>query len=49
VRALLTLPNYDHSGNAWFFTVLGGLNASAFTSRSITYSAKITSPRQPAP
>jgi hypothetical protein len=22
VRALLTLPNYDHSGNAWFFTVL---------------------------
>src|SRR5436190_6603319 len=31
VRALLTLPNYDQSGNDWFFTVLGGLNASAFT------------------
>jgi hypothetical protein len=31
VRALLTLPNYDHSGNAWFFTVLGGFNTSAFT------------------
>ena len=31
VRALLTLPNYDHSGNAWYFTVLGGLNANAFT------------------
>jgi hypothetical protein len=31
VRALLTLPNYDHSGNAWFFTVLGGFNVGAFT------------------
>jgi hypothetical protein len=31
VRALLTLPNYDHSGNAWFFTVLGGFSSSAFT------------------
>lgn len=31
VRALLTLPNYDHSGNRWFFTVLGGLSANAFT------------------
>lgn len=31
VRALLTLPNYDHSGNAWFFTVLGGFSANAFT------------------
>src|SRR3954467_8461616 len=31
VRALLTLPNYDHSGNAWFFTVLGGLSVNAFT------------------
>jgi hypothetical protein len=27
----LTLPNCDHSGNAWFFTVLGGFSASAFT------------------
>lgn len=32
VRALLTLPNYGHSGNAWFFTVLGGFNVNAFTS-----------------
>lgn len=31
VRALLTLPNYDHSGNAWFFTVLGGFSVDAFT------------------
>src|ERR1044072_9202904 len=31
VRALLTLPNYDHSGNNWFFTVLGGFSTSAFT------------------
>jgi hypothetical protein len=31
VRALLTLPNYDHSGNAWYFTVLGGFNVGAFT------------------
>lgn len=34
VRALLTLPNYDQSGNAWYFTVLGGLNASAFTANA---------------
>jgi hypothetical protein len=31
VPALLTLPNCDHSGNAWFFTVLGGFNVGAFT------------------
>lgn len=31
VRALLTLPNYDHSGGGWFFTVLGGFSADAFT------------------
>ena len=31
VRALLTLPNYDHSGNAWYFTVLGGFSTTAFT------------------
>ena len=24
VRALLTLPAYDHSGHPWYFTVLGG-------------------------
>lgn len=31
VRALLTLPAYDHSGNPWFFTVLGGCSVAAFT------------------
>jgi hypothetical protein len=31
VRALLTLPAYDHSGNLEFFTVLGGLSANSFT------------------
>lgn len=40
VRALLTLPNYDHSGNAWFFTVLGGFNASAFTADSAGQNAR---------
>ncbi|MFN2508416.1 MAG: hypothetical protein ABR589_06550, partial [Chthoniobacterales bacterium] len=34
VRALLTLPAYDHSGNAWFFTVMGGFSANAFTANS---------------
>lgn len=34
LRALLTLPNYDHSGNAWYFTVLGGFSSSAFTANS---------------
>lgn len=31
VRALLTLPNYDHSGNIFYFTVLGGFAQNAFT------------------
>src|ERR1043166_2689560 len=31
VRALLTLPAYDHSGNINYFTVLGGISAAAFT------------------
>jgi len=31
VRALLTLPAYDHSGNFNYFTVLGGLSATGFT------------------
>ena len=31
VRALLTLPNYDASGNGFFFTVLGGFSVNAFT------------------
>jgi hypothetical protein len=34
VRALLTLPAYDHSGNPWFFTVLGGGSASLFTNNA---------------
>lgn len=34
VRALLTLPNYDASGNEFFFTVLGGFNISAFTANA---------------
>ncbi len=31
VRALLTLPAYDHSANINYFTVLGGISATAFT------------------
>lgn len=31
VRALLTLSAYDHSGNINYFTVLGGIPATAFT------------------
>jgi hypothetical protein len=34
VRALLTLPAYDHSGNGEFFTVLGGISDRAFTNNS---------------
>jgi hypothetical protein len=34
VRALLTLPAYDHSANINYFTVLGGLSAAAFTADS---------------
>lgn len=34
VRALLTLPNYDQSGNNFFFTVLGGFNVNVFTADS---------------
>ncbi len=40
VRALLTLPNYDHSGNAWYFTVLGGFNVNAFTSNAAGQQAR---------
>ncbi len=40
VRALLTLPAYDHSGNAWYFTVLGGLNADAFTPNAAGQNAR---------
>src|SRR5450432_3178586 len=31
VRALLTIPNYDASGNIFYFTVLGGFASNAFT------------------
>jgi hypothetical protein len=31
VRALLTLPAYDQSGNIFFFTVMGGFSTAAFT------------------
>lgn len=34
VRALLTLPAYDQSGNGWYFTVLGGFTTAAFTNNS---------------
>jgi hypothetical protein len=34
VRALLTLPCYDQSGNAFYFTVMGGLDGSGFTANS---------------
>lgn len=34
VRMLLTLPAYDHSGHAYYFTVLGGLKANAFTNNA---------------
>src|SRR6187399_2425973 len=40
LRALLTLPAYDHSGNAWYFTVLGGLSANAFTANSAGQSVR---------
>jgi hypothetical protein len=31
VRALFTLPAYDHSGKPWYFTVLGGGSGTLFT------------------
>ena len=34
VRALLTLPAYDHSRNINYFTVLGGISANAFTNNA---------------
>jgi len=40
VRALLTLPAYDHSGHAYYFTVLGGLRATAFTNDAAGRRAK---------
>jgi hypothetical protein len=40
VRALLTLPAYDHSGNINYFTVLGGISANAFTANSAGRTAR---------
>ena len=40
VRALLTLPAYDHSGNEWYFTVLGGLSDEAFTANGAGANAR---------
>lgn len=40
VRALLTLPAYDHSGNVEFFTVLGGLSDAAFTANGAGQNAR---------
>ncbi len=40
VRALLTLPAYDHSGNINYFTVLGGISAEAFTANSAGQNAR---------
>lgn len=40
VRALLTLPNYDHSGNIFYFTVLGGFADNAFTANSAGVAAR---------
>lgn len=40
VRALLTIPNYDHSGNIFYFTVLGGFSNSAFTANKAGATAR---------
>ncbi len=40
VRALLTLPAYDHSGKGWYFTVLGGLSADSFPATSAGQNAR---------
>jgi hypothetical protein len=40
VRALLTLPAYDHSGNINYFTVLGGISADAFTANAAGQEAR---------
>ena len=40
VRALLTLPAYDHSGNINYFTVLGGISVDAFTANAAGQEAR---------
>lgn len=47
VRALLTLPAYDHSGNSWYFTVLGGASDGAFTRNAAGTSARRTADQSP--
>jgi hypothetical protein len=47
VRMLLTLPAYDHSGHAYYFTVLGGLKANAFTNDAAGRRAKQTADASP--
>jgi hypothetical protein len=42
VRALLTLPAYDHSAGINYFTVLGGLSDAAFTNDAAGAKAKAT-------
>src|SRR6476660_654139 len=41
VRALLTLPAYDHSGDINYFTVLGGISANAFTANAAGRQARV--------
>ena len=40
VRALFTLPAYDHSGHVWYFTVFGGFSVHAFTSDAAGHRAR---------
>src|SRR5882672_7659098 len=42
VRALLTLPAYDHSAYINYFTVLGGISTSAFTADAAGQQARAT-------
>jgi hypothetical protein len=41
VRALLTLPAYDHSRDINYFTVLGGISANAFTNNAAGRQARV--------
>ena len=47
VRALLTLPAYDHSGDTEFFTVLGGLSGAGFTNDAAGRTARQIADRSP--
>jgi hypothetical protein len=35
VRALITSPAYDQSGNIWYFSVMGGASANTFTADAV--------------